>query len=187
MKSIPLFNNLMLELQSNCNRDCFFCNRPADDSGKRIKADGKPIIQSMPTEHAIRILDEVSSLGLKGSVVFHHMSETFLEPRIIEMALEAKKRGMRTHAHTNGDVLRRDEKLCKEAVEVFDKIVVGLYDAKSESDVAKEEQFWKQRLSGTEVDFTKLDSLIPRTLSSDSPLIAEKKVYLKGATAHYCD
>ena len=35
-RSIPLFRKLLLELQSNCNRNCFFCNREFDDSGTRF-------------------------------------------------------------------------------------------------------------------------------------------------------
>ncbi len=182
MKSIPLFQSVMLELTSHCNRDCFFCNRSTDDSGKRKGKDGEPVIQSMPTEHVIRILDEMSSLGFKGMIAFHHMSEPFLDSRLIDFAKEAKKRGMSPHAFTNGDVLRRKDDICQEAVKVFDGMRIGLYDAQSESDVAKEEQFWYKRLQGTKVSFSKLDNLYRRTyISSDSPLIPEKNIFQNAA------
>lgn len=44
------------------------------------------------------------------------------------MAREAKRRGMRPYVHTNGDVLRQDEALCADDAEIFEYIVVGLYD-----------------------------------------------------------
>ena len=177
---IPLFNGVMLELQSNCNRDCFFCNRPADTSGKRIKADGKPVIQAMPTEHVIRLLDEIYSLGFKGVIAFHHMSEPFLDSRIIEIANEAKKRGMRPYAYTNGDVIRRNGELCREAVNVFEKIIVGIYDADTTLKIAQEEQFWTQRLRGTQVGFSRLDKLYRRTFVPNSIKVPEKRLYPNG-------
>lgn len=179
-RKIPLFGSVMLELQSNCNRDCFFCNRPADTSGKRIKADGKPVIQAMPTEQVIRLLDEIHSLGFKGIIAFHHMSEPFLDSRIIKIAKEAKKRGMCPRAYTNGDVIRRNDELCREAINVFEKIVVGIYDADTDLKIAQEEQFWTQRLQGTEVGFSRLDKLYRRTFVPNHIKVPKKRFYPNG-------
>src|SRR4030042_182050 len=104
-RTLPMFKKLIIELQSNCNRDCFFCSRRWDKSGKRLGPDGKRIIRSMPTESALRILDQASSMGFRGYTTFHLFSEPFLDKRIIEMAREAEKRGLRPYEHTNGDVL----------------------------------------------------------------------------------
>jgi len=57
-------------------------------------ANGKPLLQAMPTGHAIRILDEAAALGFREVVAFHHMSEAFLDARVIDMAWETRKRGM---------------------------------------------------------------------------------------------
>src|SRR5690348_12250019 len=53
---LPKF--IAVELTSLCNRDCFFCPRFADDTGKRKDAKGKPIIHSAPTERVYRLIDE---------------------------------------------------------------------------------------------------------------------------------
>jgi radical SAM protein with 4Fe4S-binding SPASM domain len=162
---IPLFGRLLLELQSNCNRSCFFCNRPWDDSGKRLAAEGHHVLKAMPTAQALRILDETAALGFRGRVAFHHMSEPFLDPRIIDMAHEARKRGMHPYEHTNGDVLRRNDALCKAAAAVFEYIVVGLYDHQNAAERDAEIRFWQSRLNGTEVRFSAVDEVFPRGLT----------------------
>jgi len=184
-KEIPIFSELVLELQSNCNRDCFFCNRVWDDSGKRIGPDGKSVIRSMPTESVLKILNEVESMGYRGRVTFHHMSEPFLDHRIIDIAWEAKKRGLRPFEHTNGDVLRGNDDLCTAAAEVFEYIVVGIYDHKNESEMAEEKQFWQQKLRGTQVSFSEVGNVYPRTLTPDDSMMAMNKVtYPKAACAN---
>jgi radical SAM protein with 4Fe4S-binding SPASM domain len=172
---IPLFRRLLLELQSNCNRTCFFCNRPWDDSGKRLTSEGRHVLKSMPSEHAVRILDEAAALGFRGRVAFHHMSEPFLDPRIIEMAWEARGRGMHPYEHTNGDVLRRNDKLCRAAAEVFEYIVVGLYDHQNAEERDVEIRFWQNRLRGTDVRFSAVDQVFPRTLTPYSNLMFRSK------------
>src|SRR5262245_60749233 len=47
---VPLFRRVVIELQSNCNRECYFCCRESDNSGKRKAASGKSVIQFMPSE-----------------------------------------------------------------------------------------------------------------------------------------
>jgi len=173
--TIPLFQRLLIELQSNCNRDCFFCNRTFDTSGKRLDSDGKRIIKSMPTEDVLRIMNEAVALGFKGKVAFHHMSESFLDSRIIEFAHEARKRGLTPYEHTNGDVLRNNEALCKAAAEVFEYIVVGLYDYKNERELEEEKEFWIARLKGTRVKFSLGGEVFPRTVTPfDDRMFREK-------------
>ena len=74
--------------------------------GKRKFSDGKSVRGSMPTEKVMILFDELESLGLKEYITFHHLSEAFLDKRLIEIAKEAKHRGMRPYVHTNGDVLK---------------------------------------------------------------------------------
>ena len=180
-RPIPLFRRLLLELQSNCNRSCFFCNRPWDDSGKRIDAQGGHVLRSMPTEHALRIMREAVALGFQGKIAFHHMSEPFLDPRIIEMATAAKRLGLHPYEHTNGDVLRRDDELCRAAVDVFDYIVVGLYDYETDSERDAEMAFWRNRLKGADVRFGLGEDVFPRSLTPMDPrMFREKQPYPGG-------
>ena len=55
---IPLFQRVVLELQSHCNRDCYFCCRESDTAGKRKTADGSAVRASLPTEKVLGLLDE---------------------------------------------------------------------------------------------------------------------------------
>src|SRR4030095_16458508 len=60
---IPLFERVVVELQSHCNRECFFCSRESDTLGKRKTADGESVRRSMPTEKILALFDELESLG----------------------------------------------------------------------------------------------------------------------------
>jgi radical SAM protein with 4Fe4S-binding SPASM domain len=177
-QQIPLFLRLIIELQSNCNRECFFCNRTFDVSGKRLDESGKRIIKQMPTENALRIMDQAKALGFKGRVAFHHMSEPFLDSRIIDMAHEARRRGFRPYEHTNGDVLRNNKELCREAANVFEYIKVGLYDYKNEAELKQEQSFWRDALQGTEVRFSLGGMVFPRSMTpEDEKMFRPKNNY----------
>ena len=160
---IPLFQRVVIELQSHCNRDCFFCPRESDRTGKRKTAEGASIRQSLSTEKVFSILDELEALEFRGYITFHQLSEAFLDPRLMSVAKDTKRRGMKPYVHTNGDVLRNDEPLCREAADVFEYIVVGLYDYTSEEEKIAEKKFWKQRLQGTEVLFSLVENVHVRT------------------------
>ncbi len=45
-----LFNYLNLEIQSNCNRSCWFCPRTYDTSSKYLDKDGKSVIKLILTD-----------------------------------------------------------------------------------------------------------------------------------------
>src|SRR5689334_20858933 len=126
--AIPLFERMLIESQSNCNRSCWFCPRTYDRSGKYLNESGKPVLNQMPTEKILDILDQAQALGFKGSVGFHHYSEPLLDKRNIMLAIEARKRGMKPDLHTNGDVLKDDDAVCESVKNVYDVIFVGLYD-----------------------------------------------------------
>ena len=72
---------------------------------------------------------------------------------------------MKPYVHTNGDALRNSEALCKEAAEVFEYIVVGLYDYQTEEEKQREKRFWKERLKGTQVMFSLAEKIYVRTHS----------------------
>ena len=119
----------------------------------------------MPFERMTLLFDELSSMGFRGYITFHQLSEAFLDKRLIGIARDARSRGMKPFVHTNGDVLRNDEALCREAAEVFEYIVVGLYDYETEEEKQREKEFWKMRLNGTEVMFSLVENVYVRTHS----------------------
>jgi len=165
---IPLFQRVVIELQSHCNRDCFFCPRESDRGGKRKTADGTSVRQSLATEKVFSLLDELEALEFRGHITFHQLSEAFLDPRLMSVAQDAKRRGMKPYVHTNGDVLRNDEPLCREAASVFEYMVIGLYDYTSEEEKIAEKKFWKRRLRGTEVLFSLVENVYVRTHGPDN-------------------
>ena len=175
MREIPLFQRVVIELQSHCNRSCYFCSRESDTTGKRKSADGKSVVQSMPTEKVMALLDELAALGFTGYITFHQLSEAFLDRRLMEVAREAKRRGMKPYIHTNGDVLRQDATLCAEAAALFRYIVVGLYDYTSEKEKEAEKEFWKARLRGTDVMFSLAENAYVRTHSAANAEMAKRE------------
>ncbi|MBX3012264.1 MAG: SPASM domain-containing protein [Caldilineaceae bacterium] len=138
-------------------------------------------MRSMPTEQALSILDQAQAMGFRGLVSFHEVSEPFLDPRIIEMAWAVKKRGMRPYEHTNGDVLRRNADLAKAAAEVFEYMVIGLYDYENAAELEAEKRFWRERLKGTKVSFRLVGKVVPRLFTPfDERMSIEKKSYPHG-------
>ena len=111
------------------------------------------------------LFNELGSMGFRGYITFHHLSEAFLDKRLIRIARDARRRGMKPYVHTNGDILRNNEALCREAADVFEYIVVGLYDYESEQEKQREKEFWKERLKGTEVMFSLAENIYVRTHS----------------------
>jgi radical SAM protein with 4Fe4S-binding SPASM domain len=166
----PLFQKLLIELQSNCNRNCFFCNRPGDTSGKRFK-NKKRVIQKMPSTEVVSLLVQAYNLGFRGHVAFHHMSEAFLDDRIIQFAKFAKILDMHPYAHSNGDRLKKDKLLCREAAKVFEYMVIGLYDYKNKKERREQEEFWKNRLKWTKVKFSYVGKTYPRAYTKEAKKI----------------
>lgn len=140
----------------------------------------------MPTEKVMNLLDELESLCFKGYITFHHLSEAFLDKRLIQVATEAKKRGMRPYVHTNGDVLRNNEELCKKSAEVFEYVVVGLYDYKNQEEKEDQKEFWNKRLHGTKIMFSTAEKIFRRTYSPDNKIMEklEKKTFPDGICAN---
>lgn len=157
ISSLAIFKSAEIELQSLCNRDCPFCNRYNDRSGAYKDEQEKPIKRSLPTEKVLDILDQLHAMKYEGPVTFSAWSEPFLDKRLITLAGEARKRGMRPYVNTNGDVLRNNGGLCQEAAEVFDMMVIGIYDYRDQNNIEREKEEWRQRLPKTELSFSVLD------------------------------
>jgi len=153
---IPLFERLLIESQSNCNRSCWFCPRTYDRSGKYLDPVGKPLLNQMPTEKILDLLDQAQALGFRGGVGFHHYSEPLLDKRNIMLAREARRRGMKPDLHTNGDVLKHDDALCEEVKSVYEFIVIGLYDYETNEELQESKRYWQTRLTGANLKFSSI-------------------------------
>jgi radical SAM protein with 4Fe4S-binding SPASM domain len=151
---IPLFERLQIESQSNCNRSCWFCPRIYDRTGKYLDVEGRPVINQMPTEKIIELLDQAQAMGFQGRAAFYHYSEPLLDRRNIMLAWEAKRRGMKPYLHTNGDVLKGDDALCEEVKRVYVLIVVGLYDYETNEELEAAKQYWREKLAGAAIEFS---------------------------------
>jgi radical SAM protein with 4Fe4S-binding SPASM domain len=190
---IPLFERLLIESQSNCNRSCWFCPRTYDRTGKYLEAAGDAVLKQMPMDKILDLLDQARELGFRGGVGFHHFSEPLLDKRNLVLAQEAKKRGMRPYLHTNGDVLRRDEKLCHEVKLVYERIVVGLYDYETDRELDEAKRYWRERLAGANLSFSAIGvagarsaySLgIPKALVPSDPRMAAPDLIFPNGPCH---
>ena len=151
---IPLFERLLIESQSNCNRSCWFCPRTYDRSGKYLDGKGQSVLEQMPTEKILDLLNQARDLKFRGYVGFHHYSEPLVDKRSISLAREARMRGMRPYLHTNGDVLKRDDVLCAEVKDLYDYIAVGLYDYETNEELEAAKRYWEIRLAGANLKFS---------------------------------
>jgi radical SAM protein with 4Fe4S-binding SPASM domain len=151
---IPLFERLLIESQSNCNRSCWFCPRTYDRTGKYLDGMGEPVLQQMPTDKILDLLDQAHAMGFQGHVAFHHYSEPLLDKRSIRLAREARMRDMRPYLHTNGDVLKRDDDLCMQVKDLYEYIAVGLYDYETNEELEEAKRYWQIRLAGANLKFS---------------------------------
>ena len=151
---IPLFERLQIESQSNCNRACWFCPRTYDRSGNYLDGSGRAVLNRMPTEKIIELLDQARALGFTGRVAFHHYSEPLLDDRNLMLARQARRRGMKPYLHTNGDVLAHNDELCAEVGQVYGLIVVGLYDYETDEQLEAAKRYWAGKLAGANLRFS---------------------------------
>lgn len=161
-ENFPLFQTVMLEITSYCNRDCDFCPRKRDRSGNRKDKNGKPIKKKLPTNKVMDIFNQLEEMGFKGRITFHHLSEAFLDKRLIKFAKEARKRGMIPYINTNGDVLRNNKTLRKQAIKYFDSFLIGLYDYKTAKERDEQIKYWRNALKGVSVGFSCIERRRPR-------------------------
>jgi radical SAM protein with 4Fe4S-binding SPASM domain len=152
--AVPLFQRLMIETQSHCNRSCWFCLRTHDRSGIYVTADGSSVMKSMPTEKVLDILDQAQEMGFRQNVAFYHYSESLLDKRNFDFAHKARKQGMHPYLHTNGDVLENNEALCEEVQDVYDRIVIGLYDYRTSAEMEEAKRLWRERLNRVVLEFS---------------------------------
>jgi hypothetical protein len=151
---IPMWRKMAVELQSGCNRDCVFCPRHHNRSGVRKDDKGKQTIQRMPTEKAKDIILQVEALGYQGKISFHRLSESFLDPRYIEMAEFAVEHGLRVFDNTNGDILKKRPELIPRLDGLVEFIKIGLYDYSTWKEKKAEMEFWRAQFEKTRIEFS---------------------------------
>jgi radical SAM protein with 4Fe4S-binding SPASM domain len=190
---LPLFERLQIESQALCNRACWFCPRTFDRSGKYLDPGGRAVLGQMPTETILGILDQARALGFQGEVGFHHYSEPLLDKRNVMLAREAARRGMAPYLHTNGDVLRHDDALCRDVADVYTRVVVGIYDYATNAELAEAQQYWRRLLGGARLEFSPigLDGIrsgqsigIPRALVPTDARMAVPDLTFGNAPCH---
>jgi len=108
----------------------------------------------MATEKIIDILDQAEAMKFTGLVNFHFYSEPLLDKRNTVFALEARSRNMLPYMHTNGDVLRNNSALCDTVSELYEYIVIGIYDYQSVEELDSEKDFWRENLSNAQLRFS---------------------------------
>lgn len=192
-RRIPLFERMQIESQSNCNRSCWFCPRTYDRSGRYLDARGEPVLRQMPTGTILDLLDQARAMGFRGRVGFHHYSEPLLDKRNVSLARAARERGMEPYLHTNGDALKKSDRLCAEVGEVYRIIVVGLYDYETDEELEEAKVFWRQRLARQDLDFSPIGPRgvrsghsigVPRAMVPTDPRMAVPDLTFANAPCH---
>ena len=70
-----------------------------------LVVDGRAVINRMPTDKVLDLLDQAQALGFRGLVGFYSYSESLLDKRNIMFTQEARERQTRPRLHTNGDAI----------------------------------------------------------------------------------
>jgi radical SAM protein with 4Fe4S-binding SPASM domain len=108
----------------------------------------------MPTDKIIDVMDQAQAMGFNGLVNFHFYSEPLLDRRNIAFAREARERGMQPYMHTNGDVLVNNDELCATVSDLYEYIVIGIYDYASDAELDAVKQFWRAKLPSADLRFS---------------------------------
>ena len=147
----------------------------------------------MPTERILDLLDQAQAMGFQGLVAFAFYSEPLLEERNIRLAHEARRRGMKPFLSTNGDALVHDDALSRAVVDVYEFIVVGLYDYETNDGLEKAKTYWRSRLAGADLRFSPIGRFgdgsgytigIPRALVPTNARIAIPDLTFSNAPCH---
>ena len=179
---IPLFTKVILEVNSDCNRKCSFCNRHGDSKNRFFDENGKLVSKFMSLKHTENIRQQLVDMKWNGDVFFGHMSEPTMDPRIVNIVASFAQHDWPITFHTNGDFLRKDALLSHELSRFVDRFVVGIYDVegKSKQEIAQQQQWWRNRLSPANVIFSVATTRFERRFSLDE----NKRSYpLYGCTA----
>lgn len=140
---IKLFEKLLIETHSACNRRCVTCLRQ-----NHPHAGIRREYLELPGEIVKGLVDEAQDLRFKGPVGFHWFNEPLLDSRIPSFVRYAKDRGLYTYIITNGDLLTHE--LASQLDGALDEIHVSLYDPENREAV---KECFRQLFVKTRVKF----------------------------------
>ncbi len=153
--TFPMWRSAELEIQSNCNMDCFFCPRFKDRSGIRKDPAGRNVIEQMPDKKFYSLINQLAQLDYRGVLKKHRLSEPFLDKRYEMFTLYVReKSGMSQWEDTNGAVLAQNPELCQRLDGLVDGLTIGLYDIYTAGELNREIEVWKSRFRKTRVCFS---------------------------------
>jgi radical SAM protein with 4Fe4S-binding SPASM domain len=147
----------------------------------------------MPSEKILDLLDQAQKLGFQGDVTFYFYSELLLDKRNLMFAEQSKKRNMNPYIYTNGDLMKHDNLLCLDIKDVYDYIVLGLYDYKTNDELEEDKLYWHDRLAGADIKFSTIGLLgakaahsmaIPRALVPSDDRISIPDLTFSNAPCH---
>lgn len=103
MTRIPIFVQLVVETQADCNRACRTCLRVTYPDKARIAGRSEPV--QLATELVHKIIDEAAGMGFRGPLCLNFFNEPLLDPRLGEIGRHAKgtEAFSEVYANTNGD------------------------------------------------------------------------------------
>lgn len=123
---IDIFNNLIIEINSLCNRTCPTCLRQTDPTMSRWNEDGTPKIIKLPDKIVYSVIDQAVEMGYKRWVYFYFYSEPLLDwQRFFKFIRYAKNRGLQPYLYTNGDILTPDNPDTTKIAKLIDELIVG--------------------------------------------------------------
>lgn len=99
-KSLTLPANVQIEVNTHCNRGCWYCSNK----------DFPKAPQLMDDEIYKKIIDDLTEIDFRGRIAPHQSSEPLLHPRLTELAAYARDQLPRAEfaIYTNGDFLNRE-------------------------------------------------------------------------------
>jgi radical SAM protein with 4Fe4S-binding SPASM domain len=121
----------------------------------------------MPTKNIIDLLDQAAALGFEGLVSFFYYSEPFADERALVLGEYARERGMKPYAHTNGDYFRNNPAILRAADNLFEYIVVGIYDYLDNKQLNAEKKFWKDKFRVTDLRFSTIGKVSAKSAVSN--------------------
>ena len=123
---MKMFEKLLIETHSLCNRSCPTCLRQSYPTQRPMTF--------LPNELIDKVLSEAVDMGFSGPVGLVWFNEPLIDPRLDEIATRVKARGFYVYIDTNGDFITRSIPYH----DFLDEMVIALYD-KDSFDVKKEQ------------------------------------------------
>ncbi len=128
-EKIKLFNSINIEINSMCNRRCYFCPVAYGTRDDKL----------MPMEMIEKIMWELWRMDYKGIIGFYVYNEPTRDKRLEDILRLYKKhlRSCDLRISTNGDYLKSKEDIMKYFDAGLNQMQINIYSAKDGSDTAE--------------------------------------------------